>query len=48
VTKLYDTQENAYLDLTSGRLDGILADKYVQYEWLKSKDGSNYEFKGDR
>src|SRR5471032_1575896 len=38
--KLYDTQENAYLDLTSGRLDGILADKYVQYEWLKSKDGS--------
>ena len=44
---LYDTQENAYLDLTSGRLDGILADKYVQYEWLKSKDGSAYEFKGD-
>ena len=33
--KLYDTQENAYLDLTSGRLDGILADKYVNYEWLK-------------
>ncbi|MGH8412116.1 MAG: ABC transporter substrate-binding protein [Pseudomonas sp.] len=45
--KLYDTQENAYLDLTSGRLDGMLADKYVQYEWLKSKDGSAYEFKGD-
>jgi polar amino acid transport system substrate-binding protein len=45
--KLYDTQENAYLDLTSNRLDGILADKYVQYEWLKSKDGSAYEFKGD-
>ena len=34
--KLYDTQENAYLDLTSGRLDAILADKYVNYEWLKS------------
>ncbi|WP_339529357.1 transporter substrate-binding domain-containing protein [Pseudomonas mucidolens] len=45
--KLYDTQENAYLDLLSGRVDGILADKYVQYEWLKSKDGSNYEFKGE-
>ncbi|KAF6694688.1 MULTISPECIES: ABC transporter substrate-binding protein [Pseudomonas] len=45
--KLYDTQENAYLDLTSNRLDGILADKYVQYEWLKSKDGSAFEFKGD-
>jgi len=45
--KLYDTQENAYLDLLSGRIDGILADKYVQYEWLKSKDGQNYEFKGE-
>ena len=44
---LYDTQENAYLDLTSGRLDGILADKYVNYEWLKSDAGRPYEFKGD-
>ena len=44
---LYDTQENAYLDLISGRVDGILADKYVQYEWVKSKDGSNFEFKGE-
>jgi len=44
---LYDTQENAYLDLTSGRLDGILADKYVNYEWLKSDAGKAYEFKGD-
>ena len=40
--KLYDTQENAYLDLTSGRLDGILADKYVNYEWLKSDAGKSY------
>lgn len=45
--KLYDTQENAYLDLTSGRLDAILADKYVNYEWLKSDAGKAYEFKGD-
>jgi len=45
--KLYDTQENAYLDLVAGRIDGILADKYVNYEWLKSKDGQNYEFKGE-
>ncbi|WNZ78799.1 ABC transporter substrate-binding protein [Pseudomonas sp. P105] len=44
---LYDTQENAYLDLLSGRVDAILADKYVQYEWLKSKDGAAFEFKGD-
>ena len=45
--KLYDTQENAYLDLTSGRLDAILADKYVNYEWLKSDAGKPYEFKGE-
>ncbi|WP_017901600.1 ABC transporter substrate-binding protein [Pseudomonas asplenii] len=45
--KLYDTQENAYLDLQAGRLDAILADKYVNYEWLKSDAGKAYEFKGD-
>jgi polar amino acid transport system substrate-binding protein len=45
--KLYDTQENAYLDLTSGRLDGILADTFVQWEWLKSDAGKSFEFKGD-
>ncbi len=45
--KLYDTQENAYLDLSSGRLDGILADSFVQWEWLKSDAGKSFEFKGD-
>ncbi|MGC6371023.1 MULTISPECIES: ABC transporter substrate-binding protein [unclassified Pseudomonas] len=45
--KLYDTQENAYLDLTSGRVDAILADKYVQYDWLKTDAGKAYEFKGE-
>jgi len=45
--KLYDTQENAYLDLTSGRLDGVLADKFVNWEWLKSEAGQSFEFKGD-
>jgi len=45
--KLYDTQENAYLDLASGRLDGILADALVNYEWLKSDAGKGFEFKGD-
>ncbi|MCP2075682.1 UNVERIFIED_ORG: polar amino acid transport system substrate-binding protein [Pseudomonas lini] len=46
-TKLYDTQENAYLDLTSGRVDAILADKYANYDWLKTDAGRAYEFKGD-
>ncbi|MGH8379879.1 ABC transporter substrate-binding protein [Pseudomonas sp.] len=45
--KLYDTQENAYLDLTSGRVDALLADKFVNYDWLKSDAGKNYEFKGE-
>ena len=43
--KLYDTQENAFLDLSSGRVDAMLADKYVGYEWLKSEAGKNFEFK---
>ena len=45
--KLYDTQENAYLDLASGRLDALLADKYAIYDWLKSEPGLKYEFKGE-
>ena len=45
--KLYDTQENAYLDLASGRLDGVLADKFVQFDWLKSDAGKDFEFKGE-
>ena len=45
--KLYDTQENAYLDLSSGRLDGVLADTFVNWEWLKSDAGKSFEFKGD-
>lgn len=45
--KLYDTQENAYLDLSSGRIDGVLADKFVSWEWLKSEAGKDFEFKGE-
>jgi len=45
--KLYDTQENAYLDLASGRLDAVIADMLVNYEWLESEAGAGYEFKGE-
>ena len=45
--RLYDTQENAYLDMSSGRIDGVLADSFVQYEWLQSEEGSKFEFKGE-
>jgi polar amino acid transport system substrate-binding protein len=45
--KLYDTQENAYLDLASGRIDAIIADMLVNYEWLESEAGEGFEFKGE-
>ena len=45
--KLYDTQDNAYLDLASGRLDAILSDKLPAYSWLKSDEGKAFEFRGE-
>lgn len=45
--KLYDTQENANLDLANGRLDLLLADGLVIYEWLQSEDGQGFQFYGD-
>lgn len=44
--KLYDTQDNAYLDLNAGRLDALLSDKFPAYDWLRTKDGEGFEFKG--
>jgi polar amino acid transport system substrate-binding protein len=44
--KLYDTQGNAYLDLAAGRLTAILADAFVNYDWLQSDAGKDFEFKG--
>ncbi len=45
--KLYDTQENAYLDLATGRSDAVLADKLVTYEWLKSATAEGFDFVGE-
>ncbi|MFK8251394.1 ABC transporter substrate-binding protein [Ancylobacter terrae] len=36
--KLYATQDEANADLQSGRLDAVLADKFVLYEWLEKTD----------
>lgn len=44
--KLYDTQENAYLDLTSGRVQALMADKVIGLDWLKTDAGKDYEVKG--
>ncbi|KDE39340.1 MAG: ABC transporter substrate-binding protein [Nitrincola lacisaponensis] len=45
--RLYDTQDNAYLDLAAGRLDGMVSDKFPAYDWLQTDAGGNFEFKGD-
>ncbi|MGB0682512.1 MAG: ABC transporter substrate-binding protein [Magnetovibrionaceae bacterium] len=45
--RLYDTQENAYLDLAAGRTDAVLADALVNYEWLRSDAGADFEFLGE-
>ncbi|GGO77757.1 amino acid ABC transporter substrate-binding protein [Marinobacterium nitratireducens] len=45
--KLYDTQDNAYLDLAAGRLDALLSDKFPAYDWLQSEAGEGFEFKGE-
>lgn len=44
--KLYDNQEQAYLDLKAGRIDLLLSDKFPAYDWIGSTDGQDYEFKG--
>lgn len=45
--KLYDTQDNAYLDLAAGRLDALMSDKFPAYDWLQTEDGQGFEFKGE-
>ena len=42
--KRYDTLENAHLDLTQGRLDLVLADQFVQQDWVEKND--KYEVVG--
>ncbi|MCS0503518.1 ABC transporter substrate-binding protein [Ancylobacter mangrovi] len=45
--KLYPTQDEANADLAAGRLDAVLADKFVLYEWLeKTDDGKCCKFVG--
>jgi len=45
--KLYKTQDEANLDLVSGRADVVLADSIVLLEWLKTKDGQCCEYIGE-
>ncbi len=45
--KLYPTQDDAYLDLASGRLDAVLADVGPSNLWLASDDGQCCAFAGE-
>jgi arginine/ornithine transport system substrate-binding protein len=43
----YSTQNEIYLDVLSGRLDGVLADAFPLNEgFLKTENGKDYEFVG--
>lgn len=45
--KAYPTQLEAWADLVNGRVDAVLGDFGVQYEWVNSDDGACCEFKGE-
>jgi polar amino acid transport system substrate-binding protein len=45
--KLYPTQDDAYLDLATGRLDAVLVDVGPSNLWLAGKDGQCCTFVGE-
>lgn len=45
--KTYDKQDNAYLDLTAGRIDFMLSDFVPASDWLKTDAGKDFEIKGE-
>ncbi|MGB0694617.1 MAG: ABC transporter substrate-binding protein [Rhodospirillaceae bacterium] len=44
---LYDTTEEAFLDLNSGRVDLVLNDTLPTLDWLKSDAGAGFALVGD-
>lgn len=45
--RLYPTQQEAHADLDNGRIDAVLADFGVHYDWLQGEDGAGHKFVGD-
>lgn len=45
--KVYQSQEDAYLDLLAGRVDATLADKTIEWDWLqKTGQAQGYDYVG--
>ncbi|OOS05359.1 amino acid ABC transporter substrate-binding protein, PAAT family [Moraxella cuniculi DSM 21768] len=44
--QLYDTLDNAFIDLGNGRADAMISDKLPALTWLKSDLGKNFTIKG--
>lgn len=45
--KLYPTQDEAIADLTNGRLDAVVSDKFVLVDWLKTTGSDCCKLVGD-
>ena len=43
----FQTQDELYVALATGQLDGALGDKYSAYEWLRTDAGKGFELKGE-
>lgn len=44
--KIFDTQDKAHAALAAGDLYAVLADSFVNWEWLMTPAGKSFEFKG--
>ena len=44
--QLYDTLDNAFMDLGNGRVDAMISDKLPALTWLQSDVGQGFEIKG--
>lgn len=47
IIKSYDKQDNAYLDLSAGRVNFMLSDIVPMTDWLAGEQGANFEVKGE-
>lgn len=45
--QLYDTLDNAFIDLGNGRAEAMISDKLPALTWLKSELGQNFKVVGD-